>query len=152
MVAHPLLIMRKIRIASVSFLMEDSPHTAHFNIERAVEYFRGASKAGADIVCLPETVTTNGMDNPRVFVTSEWSEQFARAAREQSIAIIAPFYFSDGKKTFNQASVFDSSGNEIGRYRKAQPTGSEAKWVTPGNDFPIIELAISSKKDGGTAM
>jgi N-carbamoylputrescine amidase len=140
--------MRKIRIASVSFLMEDSPHTVRFNLDRAMEYIREASEAGANIVCLPETVTTNGMGGTKVSVTPEWPEEFSRAARERSIAIIAPYYFFDDTATYNQATVFDTSGKEIGFYRKAQPTGSEAKWITPGNDFPIIEIDINSKASG----
>jgi predicted amidohydrolase len=139
--------MRKIRIASVSFLMEDLPHTVNFNIERAMKYIRDASNAGADIVCLPETMTTNGMGNTKVSVSTGIIDEFSRAAREYSIAIVAPFYLSDGDEAFNQATVFDSSGNEIGRYRKAQPTGSEAKWITPGNNFPIIELDITTKEN-----
>jgi predicted amidohydrolase len=144
-----ILSMRKIRIASVSFLMEDSPHTIQFNLERAMEYVRDAAKSGADIVCLPETVTTNGIGNTIVSVQTGINEEFSRAAREHSIAIIAPYYFSDGEKTYNQATVFDSSGNQIGYYRKAQPTGSEAKWVTPGSEFPIFELAIPTN-DGSS--
>jgi predicted amidohydrolase len=140
--------MRTIRIASTSFLMEDRPHTVQLNLDRALEYVRNASDAGADIICLPETVTTNGMGSTKVSVMFDWSAQFSRAAREHSIAIVAPYYLSDGANTFNQATVFDALGYEVGRYRKAQPTGSEAKWVTPGNEFPIIELQISSETRG----
>src|ERR1700733_4796975 len=147
-----ILTMHKLRIASVSFLMEDSPHTLQLNMERALNYVREASELGAQIVCLPETVTTNGMGNIKVSVRTGINEEFSRAAREHSIAVMAPYYFSDGKETFNQATVFDSSGNQIGYYRKAQPTGSEAKWVTPGSEFPIIELAIPTKESGSIKL
>ncbi|MFI5202628.1 MAG: carbon-nitrogen hydrolase family protein [Candidatus Kapaibacterium sp.] len=134
--------MRKIRIASVSFLMEDTPHTVEFNLSRSGEYIRDASAAGAQIVCLPETVTTNGVpSHPEV--DQEWTTYFSEAARTNSIAVIAPFYSKDGDRIFNQATVFTATGEEIGHYRKAQPTGLETKSITPGSEFPIIDLGFA---------
>ena len=151
--------MRNIRIASVSFLMEDTPHSVEMNLERATGYIRDASKAGAHIVCLPETVTTNGLTAPvkQILNTAEqfenvphgsffslaWSKVFSEAARDFSIAVIAPYYKTENSKTYNQASVFDANGVHIGSYSKAQPTGVEAKWVTPGDNFPIIDLGFA---------
>jgi predicted amidohydrolase len=137
--------MRKIRIASVSFLMEDSPHTVELNLQRAAKYIEEASAAGAQIVCLPETVTTNGVPAPngKPIVSVDWAAFFQEQARKHSIAIIAPFFVIDGEHAFNQASVIDSSGKVLGYYRKVQPTGSEAQWVTPGSDFPIIDFGIA---------
>jgi predicted amidohydrolase len=144
--------MRKVRIASVSYLMEDSvndrsstPHTLEFNLRRAAQYIEEASVAGAQIVCLPETVTTNGVlnSNGKPIVSDEWTSFFQEQARKHSIAVIAPFFVSDGSAIFNQASVFNASGNSVGSYRKVQPTGSEAQWVTPGNEFPIIDLGFA---------
>jgi predicted amidohydrolase len=144
--------MRKIRIASVSYLMEDSvddgssmPHTVEFNLSRAAHYIEEASAAGAQIVCLPETVTTNGVlnTNGKPIVSDEWTSFFQEQARNHSIAVVAPFFVSDGNAIFNQASVFNASGNAIGHYRKVQPTGSEAEWITPGSEFPIIDLGIA---------
>ncbi len=144
--------MRKIRIASVSFLMEDSvddrsstPHTVEFNLDRAAKYIEEASAARAQIVCLPETVTTNGVPttNSKPIVSVDWAAFFQEQARKHSVAIIAPLFVIDGEHAFNQASVIDSSGKVLGYYRKVQPTGSEAEWVTPGSDFPIIDLGFA---------
>jgi len=144
--------MRKIRIATVSYLMEDSvddrsstAHTAEFNLNRASKYIEEASAARAHIVCLPETVTTNGVpnSNSKPEVSNAWTLFFQNQARKYSIAVIAPFFVSDGKATYNQASVFNASGNVIGNYRKVQPTGSEARWITPGNEFPIVDLGFA---------
>jgi predicted amidohydrolase len=134
--------MRNVRIASVSFLMEDTPHTVELNLQRAADYIRDASQAGAHVVCLPETVTTNGVTNARE-VVRDWMDFFASAARENAIAVIAPFFTTEGGRVFNQATVFDREGKRIGHYRKAHPTGMEAQWVTPGDSFPIIDLGIA---------
>ncbi len=136
--------MRIIRVASTSFLMEDEPHSIEFNLDRSADYVRKASESGAHIVCLPETVTTNGMSVNPAAVDAHWTEFFSSLARDNSIAIIAPFYSIDAGVAFNQATVFDADGDTIGYYRKAQPTGSEAKWITPGSEFPIIDLGFAS--------
>ncbi|HWF43275.1 MAG TPA: carbon-nitrogen hydrolase family protein [Candidatus Kapabacteria bacterium] len=143
--------MRNIRIASVSFLMEDStpsvryPHSIELNLGRAKEYIRQASEANAHIVCLPETVTTNGVESPETHVaeSNEWASFFGETARAFGITVIAPFYAKDEDKIFNQANVFGANGERVGVYRKAQPTGAEAKWVTPGDSFPIVDIGIA---------
>ncbi len=137
--------MRKIRTATVSFLMEDSPHSVDFNLHRAKKYIEDAARNSADIVCLPETVTTNNVPNPEEEVqnSSEWARFFSHCAREFSIAVIAPFFTRTEDKVFNQATVYDSAGEEIGFYRKLQPTGSEARWVSPGCEFPILDLGFA---------
>ena len=115
------------------------------NLGRAKDYIREASEAKANIVCLPESVTTNGVEAPESHAdeSAEWSSFFSDAARELGIAIIAPFYVKDGNMTFNQASVFNANGTLAGMYRKAQPTGAEARWITPGDAFPIIDLGVA---------
>ena len=50
--------MRKVHIATTSFLVEDHPHTIEMNVRRALEYVREAAGKGADVICLPEMVTT----------------------------------------------------------------------------------------------
>ncbi len=134
--------MRKVHIATVSFLMEDTPHSVPFNLGRAAEYIREARRAGAQLVCLPETVTTNGFPG-HTKADPDWSNFFQAAAIESSVAVIAPFYVEENGKVFNQANVFDSSGNRVGFYRKVQPTGAEAKWVTPGSEFPVLDLGFA---------
>ncbi len=121
------------------------PHTVEFNLRRSAHYIEEASVAGAQIVCLPETVTTNGVPNSngRAIVSNEWASFFQEQARNHSIAVIAPFFVSDGNVVYNQASVFNASGNAIEHYRKVQPTGSEAEWITPGHEFPVIDLGFA---------
>ncbi len=123
--------------------MEDSPHTVELNLERASHYIHDASHAGANIVCLPETVTTNGVPSALDTVDDGWAKFFAATALENSIAVVAPFYVKEGNRLFNQASVFGPMGHSLGFYRKAQPTGAEAKRVSPGDTFPILDLGFA---------
>lgn len=136
--------MGKLRVATVAFLMEDTPHSVEQNLDRARAYVREASEASAEIVCLPETVSTLGTPNPAELAadSNAWADFFSGAAREFEIAVIAPFYAASEGTIFNQATVFDRSGAVAGFYRKTQPTGWEAPFVTPGMDFPIIDLGF----------
>jgi predicted amidohydrolase len=137
--------MRKVRIATASFLMEDTPHTVEMNLDRARSYIREASESGADILCLPETVTTNGVSNTRELARNckEWDVFFSESAKEFAITVIAPFYVQYDREAFNQATVFLADGSNAGCYAKAQPTGAEANWITPGSEFPIIDIGVA---------
>ncbi len=137
--------MRNIRIATVSFLMEDEPHSVEMNLDRIASYIKEASHNGANIVCLPETVTTNGVANVKAETDGylHWTDFFVTEAIRNSIAIVAPFFVREGNAIYNQATIFGPVGNTLGYYRKIQPTGSEAKWVTPGSSFPVIDLGFA---------
>jgi predicted amidohydrolase len=137
--------MANVRVATASFLMEDSAQTVQQNLGRAAEYIRDAAEQHAQIICLPETVTTNGTPNPidEAKHSPEWKHFFSDNAKKYGIAVIAPFFVQEGGETFNQATVFNRDGEACGVYRKAQPTGIEARRVTPGSDFPIIDLGFA---------
>ena len=135
----------KIRVATASFLMEDSEHTVQQNLDRAVQYVRDAAEQQAEIILLPESVTTNGTQSPidEASHSQGWTLFFADIAKKHEITVIAPFFASEGNKRFNQTTVFSSTGDILGYYRKAQPTGIEAQRITPGSDFPIIDLGFA---------
>jgi predicted amidohydrolase len=137
--------MSMVRIATASFLMEDSVHSIERNLERAAQYIQDAGSVGAQIVLLPETVTTNGSANPFDHLTQShhWRQFFADVAKENNVAVIAPFFVQEGDGAFNQATVFSSTGEVLGYYRKVQPTGLEARQVTPGSDFPVIDVGFA---------
>ena len=88
-----------------------TPHTVEFNLNRAAKYIEEASSADAHIVCLPETVTTNGVPNSngKPEVSNTWTSFFQEQAGKHSIAVIAPFFVSDGKNNYNQATVINAS-------------------------------------------
>jgi predicted amidohydrolase len=125
--------------------MEDTPHTVEMNLERAIGYIREASESGAEIVCLPETVTTNGVPEYRQAIadSDSWLERFSEAAKQFEIAVLAPTYVMDAGVVYNQASVFDRAGRIVGSYRKVQPTGAEAAFTALGDSLPVIDLGFA---------
>ena len=137
--------MRRVRIATASFLIEDTPHTTEQNFTQCEQLIMDAAWQEADILCLPETVLTsnvsNGHESPED-IPGKWTELFQAAANEHHIAVIAPFYARVEGTVYNQATLIDSSGKIVGCYRKLQPTGWEARFVTPGHELPVFETSF----------
>jgi predicted amidohydrolase len=140
--------MRSVRLASVAFLIEDEPHSIEQNIAKSREYIHVASQQAADIVCLPETVTTlnvrageGGKISPNEIEarSSGWIETHRGFAHEFSIYLIAPMYTVDAGAIRNRAFLFAPDGSLAGYYDKVQPTGAEP-FVKPGANFPIFDL------------
>ncbi|MEX2088151.1 MAG: carbon-nitrogen hydrolase family protein, partial [Bacteroidota bacterium] len=101
--------MRQVRIATTSFLVEDTPHSVRMNLDRSEEYIELAAKQGADILCLPEMVTTANVipefEYSAEEYPGEWTRAFRSAAKENKINLIAPYLVRDGKRVYNQATV-----------------------------------------------
>jgi predicted amidohydrolase len=135
--------MRKVRIASASFLIEDTPHTVEQNFVQCEQWIMEASEQEADILCLPETVLTNNVQDGHLQPENypgKWTELFQGAAREHGIHVIAPFFVQTSEGKFNQATMVRPDGSIAGHYRKLQPTGWEAQFVTPGGELPVFDL------------
>lgn len=136
--------MRNVTIGTTAFLVEDSPHTIDMNIGRAIGYIALAKAQGADILCLPEMVSTANVPKDLEYHAEEFPGEitaaFRRAARVHNINIIAPYLVRSGKKVYNQATVIDRKGKIVGFYRKIQPTAEESRRVAPGNELPVFDL------------
>ncbi len=136
--------MRQVRIATVAFLVEDRPHSIPENLERALAYIRQSKAKGADIVCLPEMVTTaNVAPELEMYAEAypgEFTRAFREAARSEKIQVIAPYLVRSGGRIYNQATVINRKGEVEGFYRKVQPTAVESHYVTPGNTLPVFKL------------
>ncbi|MFC2085911.1 carbon-nitrogen hydrolase family protein [Bacteroidota bacterium] len=136
--------MRKVNIATTSFLVEDYPHTIEMNIKRSLEYVREAAAKGADIVCLPEMVTTANVPADLAYHAEDYPGEFTEAFREEAkksrINLVAPYLVRVGTTTYNQATIIDREGSVVGFYRKVQPTGAESHHVTPGDELPVFDL------------
>lgn len=138
--------MRNTRLSTVSYLIDETPHTFEQNVARGCEYVAQAAALGCDIVCLPEMFRTINVPDGAFDAegaSRECSTAIADAARAGNINVIATYYVSDGGRVYNQATVFDRSGNVVGYYRKAQLTMSEVRGgVKAGNEFPVFDLDI----------
>jgi predicted amidohydrolase len=136
--------MRNVKIGTTAFLVEDSPHTVGMNIGRAIGYIALAKEKGADILCLPEMVSTVNVPKDLEYDAEEYpgeiTKSFQRAARAHRINVIAPYLVRSGKKLHNQATVIDRKGKIAGFYRKIQPTAEESRHVAAGNELPVFEL------------
>jgi len=136
--------MRTVRIGTTAFLCEDFAHTVELNLRRALDYITLAARGGADILCLPEMVTTANVSRELEYhaerFPGEFTKTFRRAARENSINLIAPYLVRSGRAVFNQATVIDRKGKIVGSYRKIQPTGEESRHVAAGKDLPVFDL------------
>ncbi|MBL0174316.1 MAG: carbon-nitrogen hydrolase family protein [Ignavibacteria bacterium] len=140
--------MRTVRIAAVSFLMDDGPHTVDRNLERAAAYVRGAAERDADVVCLPEAVTTLAVPGDPVAVVAEsgaaWKPFFASLAKKHRINLVAPYLVRAAGRVYNQATVFHRDGTTAGAYRKVQPNGAELAYTRPGGAFPVMQLDVGA--------
>ncbi len=136
--------MRQVRIATVAFLVEDRPQSIPEIVERAVRYIRISRGKGADIVCLPERVTTANvapeLEDYAERYPGEFTRAFREAARNEKINVIAPYLIRSGGRVYNQATVINKKGEVEGFYRKVQPTAAERRTVTPGNSLPVFKL------------
>jgi len=141
--------MRKVRIGTLSFLIDEQPHTVEGNIQRAVGYVREAAGLGCDIICLPEHFNTanvpadmDGMRREAERVPGPMSDAMSAGAREHHMYVVADCLVAEGGELFNQAMIFDRRGEIAGVYRKVQPTASEhtVHGVTPGDAVPVFDL------------
>jgi 5-aminopentanamidase len=138
--------MRNVRIATTAFLVDDEPHTIDTNLARIAEYTRAAAERHADVVCFPETVPTlnipGGAETHAERADGPFHAFFAGLAHRYHIGIVAPFLVKAGKRIYDQATVFDKDGTARGVYRKVQLTADEARRMTPGEKFPVIETSF----------
>ncbi len=141
--------MRKVRVGTVSFLVDEQPHTIELNVERGMAYIDGAAALGCDIVCLPEhfnTVNVRFDENDAIrgaeLIPGPLSDRLSAKASQNRMYIVANFPVLEGGKRFNQTTFYGRDGSIIGRYRKVQPTASEYAVynVIPGDELPVFEL------------
>ena len=136
--------MRIARIGTTAFLVEDHHHTPAMNVERAIAYIGRARRERADILCLPEMVTTANVPRDLEYYAEDYPGEFTRAfrgaARANGMNLVAPYLVRSGKRVYNQATVIDRKGRIVGFYRKVQPTAGESRHVAPGSALPVFDL------------
>jgi predicted amidohydrolase len=136
--------MRIARIATTAFLLEDHPHSPAMNVARAVGYIERARREKADVLCLPEMLTTANVPPDLEYYAEDYPGEFTRAfraaARGAGINVVAPYLVRSGGKIYNQATVIDRKGKIVGAYRKIQPTAEESRHVSAGKEFPVFDM------------
>jgi|GEM_PF-387573 len=140
--------MRKVRIGTVSFLVDDSPTDVDANVRRAIGYLDEAAALGCDIVCLPEHFNVFNVPGPAGEqrnaaepVPGPLSDLIAAQAAKHKMNVVANFPVIDQGAIYNQTTFYTRNGHIAGFYRKLQPTAPEhcCNGVSLGDQIPVIE-------------
>ena len=121
------------------------------NIARTRRAIDEAAASGAELVVLPELVTTGWvMDDPALLrdlaepadasgpALSVWTA----AARDHGIAVVGGFLEAHGGQLYNSAIAVDRDGAVRGVYRKLHLFSSERSVLAQGDvGLPVFELA-----------
>ena len=139
-----------IRIALVQMMVSDDKTE---NLRNAEKMTRKAVQKGAQIVILPEMFvcpyeTRKCIANKEKAGETIW-KALSRIASENRVYLVGgSFPEEDGEKLYNTCFVFDDSGNEIARHRKAHLFDvdikggqyyKESSVFAPGDDICIFE-------------
>lgn len=141
--------MRRVRIGTVSFLVDETPATVQDNIGRAAGYLDEAARLGCDVALLPESFPCYNL-GPGSARLAEHAESIpgpvtgmmSQKARELKMNVVANYPVVEGGRLYNQTTFFRRDGEIAGFYRKMQPTAAEFSHldVTPGDEIEVIEM------------
>ena len=112
--------------------------------ERFVRLVEEAAAKGADIVCLPEGITTigNGLTYAQAAeaVPGPSTAFLGDLARRLKIWIVAGIYEREGPHLYNTAVLVARDGSLAGRYRKTSLPDEEIEGgLTPGSETPVFD-------------
>ncbi len=113
------------------------------NISFSIGLIKSAAKAGAEVVCLPETITNyrskaSVEDTARPIPGPE-TDRLCKVAKENNIDIVFSMDEIDAKGLiYNTGIYIDSKKGITGKYRKVHlAVGERWEGKTPGNNFPV---------------
>jgi predicted amidohydrolase len=134
---------RRVTLAAVNHRPREttSPQDSR---ERFVRLVEEAAAKGADIVCLPEGMTTagNGLAYAQAAETVPGPSTafLAELAKRLRIWIVAGIYERDGARVYNTAVLVGRDGSLAGRYRKMSLPDEEIEGgITPGRETPVFD-------------
>lgn len=134
---------RTVRVATLHYIPPDGS-TPEKNRQFYAEKVEQAGKAGADIVCLGESITVISTDKKYVDVAESvpgpTSELLGQAARKYKLYVVAGIYEREGSLVYNTALLIGRDGKIAGRYRKTHlPETEISGGITPANDYPVFQ-------------
>jgi predicted amidohydrolase len=134
---------RRVTLAAVNHRPRDttSPQDSR---ERFVRLVEEAAAKGADIVCLPEGITTagNGLAYAQAAETVPGASTafLGDLAKRLKVWIVAGIYERDGARIYNTAVLIARDGSLAGRYRKMSLPDEEIDGgITPGSETPVFD-------------
>jgi len=136
-----------------------TPETVKGNLSKAAEWVeRCVDATGADLVVLPESVTTGF--TPGVGAEELWdlvspvpgpvTEPLQEVASRLRTHLVVGTYErgADRGVVHNAAVLLDPSGEVAGTYRKTHPFCTEMRsrggWVTPGDEVCVVETDLGA--------
>jgi predicted amidohydrolase len=125
---------RPLRVACLQPLCSGSGEEV---VKRAARMVAGASRAGAEIVCLPE----HWLLGKRPHFEDALSALQREAARSRVVVIAGAGFVRHDQEVAVQSPVFDKTGEELGRQSKTHLYGKERSVARPGDDYKIFESA-----------
>ncbi|MFZ5918500.1 MAG: carbon-nitrogen hydrolase family protein [Chloroflexota bacterium] len=156
--------MKRFTAACVQIAI--TPNAVHENLQKVEAWLeRAVRENGAELVVLPETVTTGF--TPAMPVEELWQRvdvipgattaPIQRAARNLGVHVVFPTYERGPQRSvvYNSAALIGPDGQVIGVYRKTHlfpterlsgggPSGLRTGWSTPGTEAPVFETALGT--------
>jgi predicted amidohydrolase len=144
-----------LRVAAVQLnSQEDKPR----NVARALELIERATRAGAELVALPEYTTylgrRGGYEANAEPIPGPTSEAFAEAARRHAVHLLAGSMLErsdEPGRYFNTSLLFDPQGRQLASYRKIHlfdadlgpgaPAYRESATILPGEQIVSAPVA-----------
>ncbi len=134
---------RRVKLATIHHRPRGtaSPQESRERFSGLVEQ---AAARGADIVCLPEGITTagNGLTYAQAAeaVPGPTTEFLGTLARRLHVWIVAGLYERSGARLYNTAVLVGRDGQLVGRYRKMSLPDEEIEGgITPGSATPVFD-------------
>ena len=149
--------MREFIAACAQFAI--TPNDVNANIDQAIHWVeRAANEFDADLVVLPETVTTGfvtGMDANGLWdlideMPGRTTTAIQRVAKSLGVHVVWTSYRRGAERgvVYNSAAIIGPSGDLIGIYDKTHPFPTErcdcGGWTTLGNHADVYETALGS--------
>jgi predicted amidohydrolase len=132
---------RKLRVASV-YWRPQSRSAVDANLSQFCALVDRAADAGADLVCLPETllgIGTGGLGPVDALpIPGPATEAFGERARARKLWICAGLSEREAGRIYNSAVLIDRQGHLVGKYRKTHlPIQEVEAGFTPGRELPV---------------
>ncbi len=151
--------MQAFTVACAQFAI--TPLDPVANVTKAVAWTRRAvDESGAQLVVLPETLTTGFAPGPAIGAGELWdladslpgpqSEPLQAVARDLGIYLVFGAYERGTERgiVHNSAALLGPDGSLLGVYRKTHlfPTERRAAggWSTPGNDPVVVQTPLAN--------
>lgn len=116
------------------------------NLDRACEIMASAAERGADLICLPEYLTTGSpgdvLGSLAEPIPGDTTKTLGSAAREHGLYASFSMAERDGDAVFNTGVLVGPSGDVLGTHRKMHLFLDEREHVTPGHRYTVVDTDL----------